>query len=265
MLLSCWHEINSLRANLRLDPANAADQIEKLEVSEKTGVITILLRELDTFCKIRATIPNEYPCRVADLDVIESNLPDWVWQTHILLAQQNALKLVGQFISLEQHAAAYRQAHAAVAASVPSTKDLLDHKEDMKLLKKLTDLGIEGSKESRRQKTRLLQSEIKKLPPAAPAAPSTKGLSSASVAPSLTASVAQLILMVRKFPYSSCAGCDELMSKTTDLPAERLVCGCYWHHGCLRKHLDAPPFVEKRCTCGNTLVHRWWRVCEKRG
>ncbi len=129
MMLSCWQEINMLRSQIRVDAG------EKMDISEKSGTIAVLLTEGQYRCRIQATVPNEYPERVPELDVIESNVPASIWRAHVVLAQQQALILVGQFLSWDQHNLARQklQEQQKAPPEAPSTQTLLEHKDDMKV------------------------------------------------------------------------------------------------------------------------------------
>lgn len=135
-------------------------------------------------------------------------------------------------------------------------------KADVAFLRGLADLQAksEESKQVRRQKTLIVRKEFE-AEKRTTTASTPQGVFSRPVKLSLMPAIQTLCDFFEQLPTLPCAVCDKILAKSLEQETpEQLLCGDWYHSGCVRAFMQQPPFgTSKRCPrCNDVFSHRLW-------
>ena len=126
---------------------------------------------------------------------------------------------------------------------------------DTKQLKQIADLRAEGSKTARQDLKSFARFASERDQRAeAEAFSSTASTRAGTPRPSLLAAVEYMVEFATSLPGAKCGVCGKA-ALGGKLPT-RALCGCWFHHQCLKRRLEAPPFKIECEPCGRlSLIH----------
>jgi len=227
-LLFCFEEV--IQAKKILGPE------DKLLPQEKTGKVTLNLKEGPWEGKIRVQVPQNYPCSLVNWKLESSNLPKKVQE----LCKNKAQDLVNKCFVKEE---------TIEARPVEMTRERIKH--DLDFIKVKQDLAAQSQvKAARRQHVRLVKKEI--------AHEKELYAEHSEVSTEMNPSLLVLLKFWKqqvfsRLPYEKCLGCHELVLSSED--PEMIVCGHWYHMKCLQEYMRTPPF-EKYCeSCSTRVFH----------
>lgn len=243
-LLTAWSEIMELK-NL---------PIEMISTDEKNGIICWKIHEDDYFLTVEIQITENYPFKQPNFKFLESNLPSRALTLFEgkLINLLHSLKNSSQILDEKEE-----------IKTQPTIQELQNIKHDVQFLKQVADLNaVSEIKEKRREKTRLIKSEIE-AEKKANSKISTANLIEAK--PSLEKMIQFLYSLVVALPKENCPMCKtSLLSKEASTQKELLPeltnCNHWYHLGCLYKYLVSPPFDKPRIChiCKEHIHHPKW-------
>ena len=228
-----------------------------------SGVATFVVAAVGHRTSFEARVPAEYPARVRPYSRSSPRRSAAVVDACHKRCTELARKLsVGEKLS----AAAEMQSPATSTRRkneprVPNTaKHFQSLRRDTKQLKQIADLRAEGSKTARQDLV------VRTL--CQRARPTGRGRSvvvdsrraARDAAPVAAQAVEYLVEFATSLPGAKCGVCGKA-ALGGKLP--RALCGCWFHHQCLKRRFEAPPFKIECEPCGRRVWHESWPNPEK--
>ena len=229
-----------------------------------SGVATFVVAAAGHRTSFEARVPAEYPARPAVLTLKSTTLP----QPLVDACHKRCTELARKLSVGEKLNAAEMQSPGASTRrkNEPRVSNTAKHfqslRRDTKQLKQIADLRAEGSKTARQDLKSFARFASERDQRAeAETSSSTASPGAGTPRPSLLAAVEYLVEFATSLPGATCGVCGKA-ALGGKLPT-RALCGCWFHHQCLKRRFEAPPFKIICGPCGRRVWHESWPNPEK--
>ena len=233
-----------------------------------SGVATFVVAAAGHRTSFEARVPAEYPARPAVLTLKSTTLPQPLVDACHKRCTELARKLsVGEKLNAAEMQAEMQSPGASTRRkNEPRVSNTAKHfqslRRDTKQLKQIADLRAEGSKTARQDLKSFARFASERDQRAeAETSSSAASPSAGTPRPSLLAAVEYLVEFATSLPGATCGVCGKA-ALGGKLPT-RALCGCWFHHQCLKRRFEAPPFKIECEPCGRRVWHEAWPNPEK--
>ena len=233
-----------------------------------SGVATFVVAAAGHRTLFEARVPAEYPARPAVLTLKSTTLPQPLVDACHKRCTELARKLsVGEKLNAAEMQAGMQSSGASTRRkNEPRVSNTAKHfqslRRDTKQLKQVADLRAEGSKTARQDLKSFARFASERDQRAeAETSSSAASPSAGTPRPSLLAAVEYLVEFATSLPGATCGVCGKA-ALGGKLPT-RALCGCWFHHQCLKRRFEAPPFKIECEPCGRRVWHEAWPNPEK--